>query len=49
MILGVYHRANGVGHDTGVALVGRDGAIVAAVSEERLSRVKVNPGAKTDS
>jgi carbamoyltransferase len=44
MILGVYHPANGVGHDTGVALVGRDGAILAAVSEERLSRVKMDGG-----
>ncbi len=44
MILGIYHPANGVGHDTGVALVGRDGAIVAAVSEERLSRVKMDGG-----
>lgn len=44
MILGVYHPANGVGHDTGVALVERDGAIVAAVSEERLSRIKMDGG-----
>jgi predicted NodU family carbamoyl transferase len=44
MILGIYHPANGVGHDTGVALVRRDGAIVAAMSEERLSRVKMDGG-----
>lgn len=44
MILGVYHPAQGVGHDTGVALVGRDGRIVAAMSEERLSRVKMDGG-----
>ena len=44
MILGVYHPANGVGHDTGVALVDRDGSIVAAVSEERLSRIKMDGG-----
>ena len=44
MILGVYHPAQGVGHDTGVALVGRDGRIIAAMSEERLSRVKMDGG-----
>lgn len=44
MILGVYHPAQGVGHDTGVALVDRDGRIVAAMSEERLSRVKMDGG-----
>lgn len=44
MILGLYHPAQGVGHDTGVALVGRDGRIVAAMSEERLSRVKMDGG-----
>ncbi len=44
MILGLYHPANGVGHDTGVALVERDGTIVAALSEERLSRVKMDGG-----
>lgn len=44
MILGLYHPANGSGHDTGVALVERDGSIVAAVSEERLSRVKMDGG-----
>lgn len=44
MILGVYHPAQGVGHDTGVALVERDGRIVAAMSEERLSRVKMDGG-----
>ena len=44
MILGIYHPASGVGHDTGVALVARDGSIVAAVSEERLSRVKMDGG-----
>jgi carbamoyltransferase len=44
VILGVYHPAQGVGHDTGVALVGRDGRIIAAMSEERLSRVKMDGG-----
>src|SRR4051812_28805597 len=44
MILGVYHPAQGVGHDTGVALVDRGGGIVAAMSEERLSRVKMDGG-----
>jgi len=44
VILGVYQPANGTGHDTGVALVERDGTIVAAVSEERLSRVKMDGG-----
>lgn len=44
MILGIYHPAQGVGHDTGVALVERDGRIVAAMSEERLSRVKMDGG-----
>ena len=44
MILGIYHPAQGMGHDTGVALVGRDGRIVAAMSEERLSRVKMDGG-----
>jgi carbamoyltransferase len=44
MILGIYHPALGVGHDTGVALVTREGRIVAAVSEERLSRVKMDGG-----
>lgn len=44
MILGIYHPAHGVGHDTGVALVDRTGRIVAAVSEERLSRVKMDGG-----
>jgi carbamoyltransferase len=44
MILGLYHPAQGVGHDTGVALVDRGGRILAAVSEERLSRVKMDGG-----
>jgi len=44
VILGVYHPAQGVGHDTGAALVERDGRIVAAMSEERLSRVKMDGG-----
>lgn len=44
MILGIYHPAQGVGHDTGVALVGRDGRIIAAMSEERMSRVKMDGG-----
>jgi carbamoyltransferase len=33
-----------VGHDTGVALVDRSGRILAALSEERLSRVKMDGG-----
>jgi carbamoyltransferase len=44
MILGIYHPARGVGHDTGVALIDRQGRIVAALSEERLSRVKMDGG-----
>lgn len=44
MILGVYHPAHGVGHDTGVALVDRAGRILAALSEERVSRVKMDGG-----
>ena len=44
MILGIYHPAQGVGHDTGVALVDRSGRIIAAMSEERLSRVKMDGG-----
>ncbi len=44
MILGIYHPARGVGHDTGVALLDRDGRILAALSEERLSRVKMDGG-----
>ncbi len=44
MILGIYHPARGVGHDTGVALVNRQGEILAALSEERLSRVKMDGG-----
>lgn len=44
MILGVYHPAHGVGHDTGVALIDRSGRIVAALSEERVSRVKMDGG-----
>ena len=44
MILGIYHPAQGAGHDTGVALVDRQGRIIAGVSEERLSRVKMDGG-----
>src|SRR5476651_1948336 len=44
MILGIYQPAQGVGHDTGVALVDRHGRILAAMSEERLSRVKMDGG-----
>ncbi len=44
MILGIYHPARGVGHDTGVALVGDDGRPIAAQSEERFSRVKMDGG-----
>ncbi|HET8564445.1 MAG TPA: carbamoyltransferase C-terminal domain-containing protein [Candidatus Binatia bacterium] len=42
MILGIYHPAEGVGHDTGVALITEDGQILAAHSEERFSRVKMD-------
>ncbi len=44
MILGIYHPAQGVGHDTGVALITEDGNILAAHSEERFSRVKMDGG-----
>lgn len=44
MILGIYHPAQGVGHDTGVALINEDGKILAAHSEERFSRVKMDGG-----
>jgi len=44
MILGIYHPARGVGHDTAVALVDDRGRPVAAQSEERFSRVKMDGG-----
>src|SRR5215211_2710108 len=44
MILGIYHPAQGVGHDTGVALIDEEGKILAAHSEERFSRVKMDGG-----
>jgi carbamoyltransferase len=44
MILGIYHPAKGMGHDSGVALIGEDGRIVAAHSEERFSRIKMDGG-----
>ena len=44
MILGIYHPAEGVGHDTGIALIGDDGKILAAHSEERFSRIKMDGG-----
>ncbi|MGH7773362.1 MAG: carbamoyltransferase C-terminal domain-containing protein [Candidatus Binatia bacterium] len=44
MILGIYHPAQGVGHDTGVALITEDGKVLAAHSEERFSRVKMDGG-----
>ncbi len=44
MILGLYHPARGVGHDTGVALVDDRGRPVAAQSEERFTRVKMDGG-----
>ena len=44
MILGIYHPARGVGHDTGVALIDGDGRPVAAQSEERFTRVKMDGG-----
>jgi carbamoyltransferase len=44
MILGIYHPAQGVGHDTGVALIQEDGTILGAQSEERFSRIKMDGG-----
>ncbi len=44
MILGIYHPARGVGHDTAVALVDDRGRPLAAQSEERFSRVKMDGG-----
>lgn len=44
MILGVYHPARGVGHDTGVALIDMSGRPIAAQSEERFTRVKMDGG-----
>jgi len=44
MILGIYHPAQGVGHDTGVALITEEGKVLAAHSEERFSRVKMDGG-----
>ena len=44
MILGIYHPARGVGHDTAVALLDSSGRPVAAQSEERFTRVKMDGG-----
>jgi carbamoyltransferase len=44
MILGIYHPAQGVGHDTGVALIKEDGTILGAQSEERFTRIKMDGG-----
>jgi len=44
VILGIYHPADGIGHDTGLALITEDGQILAAHSEERFSRVKMDGG-----
>jgi len=44
MILGIYHPARGIGHDAAVALVTPDGEIVAAQSEERFTRIKMDGG-----
>lgn len=44
MILGIYNPAQGVGHDTGIALIQEDGQILACHSEERFSRVKMDGG-----
>jgi carbamoyltransferase len=44
LILGIYHPAQGFGHDTGVALIRGDGRILCAHSEERFSRVKMDGG-----
>jgi carbamoyltransferase len=43
-ILGIYHPARGVGHDTGVALIDDLGRPIAAQSEERFTRVKMDGG-----
>ncbi len=43
-ILGIYHPARGVGHDTGVALLDDSGRPIAAQSEERFTRVKMDGG-----
>lgn len=44
MIFGLYHSRRGVGHDTGLALIAEDGNVLAAHSEERFSRVKMDGG-----
>jgi carbamoyltransferase len=44
MILGIYHPARGIGHDSAVALVTPDGEIAAAQSEERFTRIKLDGG-----
>ncbi len=42
LILGVYHPAEGMGHDSAVALLDAEGRILAAHSEERFSRIKMD-------
>ncbi len=42
MILGLSHPAEGFGHDAAVALVDENGRILAAQSEERFSRIKMD-------
>lgn len=44
LILGIYHPAHGVGHDSSVALIDANGKILAAQSEERFSRIKMDGG-----
>ena len=44
MILGIYHPAQGMGHDTGLGLIEPGGRILAAHCEERFSRVKMDGG-----
>ena len=36
MILGIYHPAQGVGHDTGVALIAEEGEVLAAPLSYRI-------------
>ncbi len=44
MILGIYHPAEGQGHDSALALLDSRGRLLAAHSEERFSRIKMDGG-----
>ncbi len=44
LVLGIYHPAFGAGHDSAVSLLDEDGNIMAAQSEERFSRIKMDGG-----